>query len=162
MADGTTIAVDLKAGRGDNGFTATLDIIPTKVKAIQGNMKMPAAEAKAAEEAAVAITKQTADAMADKIASHITARIQEDAADAVAFGIASGAVTATSVHDSAAPKAVTKVGLFSKPAVDTSAVDELVNEEPTYSTDADALDPAEAPQEEAPKPTGKSIFSRVS
>ena len=140
VADGTTIAVDLKAGRGDNGFSATLDIIPTKAVAIQGNIKMSAADAKAVEEAAVAQTR----ALEAKQAAETP-------------------LTAKAVDDSAAPKPVTKVGIFNKPAVDTSVVDELINEEPTYSTDDGALDPDDVPEvEPASKTVGKSIFSRAS
>ena len=139
VADGTTIAVDLKAGRGDNGFSATLDIIPTKAVAIQGNIKMSAADAKAVEEAAVTQTRALEAKQADETP-----------------------LTAKAVDDSAAPKPVTKVGIFNKPAVDTSVVDELINEEPTYSTDDGADDPDEADAYEPPKPASKSIFSRAS
>lgn len=137
VADGTTIAVDLKAGRGDNGFSATLDIIPAAARAEAVN---------------------TAVKIEAKVASHIQARIQEDAAQA-----AETPLTAKAVDDSAAPKPVAKVGIFNKPAVDTSVVDELINEEPTYSTDDGALDPADIPEvEPASKTVGKSIFSRAS
>lgn len=134
VADGTTIAVDLKAGRGDNGFSATLDIIPAALAA----SAMPAS-------AAVKIEP--------KVATHIAARIQEDAAQA-----AETALTANSVDDSAAAKPVTKVGLFTKPAVDTTVVDELVNEDPTPSADDEELEAEEV----TAKPTAKSIFSKVS
>ena len=136
VADGTTIAVDLKAGRGDNGFSATLDIIPAAARAEAVN---------------------TAVKIEAKVASHIQARIQEDAAQA-----AETPLVTSPVDGSLTTKTVTKVGIFNKPAVDTSVVDELINEEPTYSTDDGADDPDEADAYEPPKPASKSIFSRAS
>ena len=49
LADGTDIVIDLKAGRGPEGFTANIDIVPASAKPIPATPVKRAATAKAVE-----------------------------------------------------------------------------------------------------------------
>lgn len=61
LAEGTEIAIDLKAGRGPEGFTASIDIVPATTKAIPAGPIKRAVAPKAVEVAQASDEVETAD-----------------------------------------------------------------------------------------------------
>ena len=139
VAEGTEITVDLRAGRGDNGFSATLDIVPIKSAVTQipnayastlavagqsmGNAKVTeAAPEKAAEPAPVAVKK--------------------------AGGLFGAKPTA--IVPEAAPE-----------VAETPSEDDVMGQTFNEEDEVPTADPDATPEDDAPAPkVGKSIFAR--
>lgn len=108
LAEGTEIAIDLKAGRGPESFTASIDIVPTAAKPVTTAAAPVKRTVTKAQETTVAATESTAAAQASdegSDASQEAASPQETASSELTDGAnaETGAAETASDETEAAP-----------------------------------------------------------
>jgi len=100
IAPGQKIVIDMKAGRGENGYSATLDILPADpVEILPGAFQRPTLDQVAAEQATRNILATTHALLADPHEQQTVEQVFKDVAAKGREAISSLAKTVNEVPD---------------------------------------------------------------